>query len=167
MARRTSFKLPGLTTWVDNIKNEVSKAAAEEIVSDLQVSGPYWSGEFADAWVIKQGKTRVNATKKPSGPRRSTPASFNPKPITAPPPSGRKSVEYTIGNEMVYRDIALDLDPERVRWKGGQPPNTAPQNWYRTYVEAGELRQTLEKATDRVAKNPKIRGFQGPKAPPS
>ena len=68
---------------------------------------------------------------------------------------------------MAYRDIALDLDPERVRWKGGQPPNTAPENWYRTYVEAGELRQTLEKATDRVAKNPKIRGFQGPKAPPS
>lgn len=167
MARRTSFKLPGFTTWVDNIKNEVSKAAAEEIVRDLQVSGPYWSGEFADAWVIKPGRTRVNATREPSGPRRSTPASFNPKPVTAPAPIGRKSVEYTIGNEMAYRDIAMDLDPDRVRWKGGQPPNTAPRDWYRTYVEANELRRTLEKATNRAAKNPRIRGFQGPKAPPS
>lgn len=161
MARRTTFKLPGFRTWVDNIKNEVSKEAAEEIVRDLQVSGPYWSGEFADAWVIKSGRTRVGANRKPSGSRRSTPASFDPKPVAAPAPSGRKSVEYTIGNEMAYRDIAMDLDPERVRWKGGQPPNTAPKDWYRTYVEAGELRGTLEKATKRAAENPKIRGFSG------
>jgi hypothetical protein len=167
MARRTSFKLPGFTTWVDNIKNEVSKNAAEEIVRDLQVAGPYWSGEFADAWVIKPGKTRVSATRGRSGPGRSTPASFNPKTVAAPAPSGRKSVNYTIGNEMAYRDIAMDLDPDRLRWKGSEPPNTAPDNWYLTYVEAGELRDTLKKATNRAAKSPKIRGFRGPNTSPS
>ena len=44
MARRTGFSIPGLRTWVDNIKNEVSQKAAEQIVLDLKEIGPYRTG---------------------------------------------------------------------------------------------------------------------------
>jgi hypothetical protein len=160
MARRTSFKLPGLTTWVENIKNKVSQEAAEKIVDDLKQIGPYWSGDFESAWVVKPGKTRISANRQPSDERPSTPRARQITQVNVPPAQGRKSVDYTIGNEMVYRNIAMDLDPGRVRWKGGEPPNTAPQDWYRTYVEGGNLRLTLEQATARAAKDPKIRGFK-------
>ena len=160
MPRRTKFKLPGFSTYVKNIKNTVSREAAEQIVKDLKDIGPYWSGDFESAWVVKPGTTRVSATRQPSGERPDTARGRQTTPVSVPPARGRGNVEYTIGNEMVYRDIAMDLDPGRVRWKGGEPPNTAPQDWYRTYVEGGNLRLTLEQATARAAKDPKIRGFK-------
>jgi len=169
MARRTSFKLPGFTTWVENIKNTVSQEAAAQIVDDLKQVGPYWSGDFESAWVVKAGKTRINATREPSGEAPRTPRNQQITPVQIPKPVGRKSVEYTIGNEMVYRDVAMDLDPGRRRitnpW--GKDPAvpaqnpTAPQDWYRTYVEGGNLRLTLQQSTNRAAKDPKIRGFKG------
>ena len=46
MARKTNIKIPGLNAWIDNIKNELSENAARDIVIDLKIAGPYWSGEF-------------------------------------------------------------------------------------------------------------------------
>ena len=157
MARRTSFKLPGFTTWVDNIKNTVSKEAAEQIVNDLKEVGPYWTGDFESAWVVKPGTTRVSASRKPSGERPPAPRTRQVTPVSVPPARGRKNVEYTIGNEMEYRNVAMDLEPGRIKRGGNQ---TAEQDWYRTYVEGGNLRLTLQQATDRAAKDPKIRGFK-------
>ena len=157
MARRTSFKLPGFTTWVDNIKNTVSKEAAEQIVNDLKEVGPYWTGDFESAWVVKPGTTRVSASRQPSGERPLTPRGRQVTPVSVPPARGRKNVEYTIGNEMEYRNVAMDLEPGRIKGGGNE---TAEQDWYRTYVEGGNLRLTLQQATDRAAKDPKIRGFK-------
>jgi hypothetical protein len=157
MARRTSFKLPGFTTWVDNIKNTVSQEAAEQIVNDLKEVGPYWSGDFESAWVVKSGTTRVSANRQPSGERPPTPRGRQVTPVSVPPARGRKSTEYTIGNEMEYRNVAMDLEPGRIKGGGNE---TAEQDWYRTYVEGGNLRLTLQQATDRAAKDPKIRGFK-------
>ena len=166
MARRTTFKLPGLRTWVDNIKNEVSKEASEQIVRDLQVVGPFWSGTFANSWVIRSGDVRISATTPPPSAILVAPKSRRYVKVEAPEPKGRKSVYLTIGNTTSYRDLAMDLDPGRRRWRGGEPPNTAPQDWYRSYVEGGNLRLTLQQATKRVAADPKVRGYKGREGQP-
>ena len=176
MARRTTFKIPGLQTWVENIKNEVSQETAREIVKDLQFLGPWYSGDFGNNWVVKLGKTSIGATKD----RRPGFSFLNPdsdipnsKPGTTqaqmpgplggvPRPKGRKSIDYTIGNRMKYRNIAMDLEPGRVAGPGQKPKaNTAGQDWYVLYVEGGLLRKRLEQSTNRVANLPKIKGFNG------
>ena len=157
MARRTGFKIPGLRTWVDNIKNEVSQKAAEQIVLDLKEIGPYWTGTFEESWVVRPGDVRIPA----STPARERPAFAQPRkipPIQVAKPKGRKSVFFTIGNTAEYRNVALDLIPGRVKGGGN---DTAPQDWFRTYVEGGNLRLTLQQVTGRVAQDPKIRGFKG------
>ena len=172
MARRTTYKLPGVRTWVENIKNEVSQETAREIVKDLQFLGPWYSGDFGNNWVVRSGITSIGATKK----RRSsfeflTPDAARPnsKPGTTqaqmpgplggvPRARGRKSINYTIGNRMEYRNIALDLVPGR--YEDGKR-NTAIQDWYVLYVEGvsgASLRRRLEVSTNRVANLPKIKG---------
>ena len=161
MARRTGFKLPGLRTWVDNIKNEVSQKAAEQIVLDLKEIGPYWTGTFEESWEVRPGDVRIQATTR-AGERTPFPKPRRVNPIKADKPTGRKSVFFTIGNTTEYRDVALDLVPGRVKALGPAGGNeTAPQDWFRTYVEGGNLRLTLQQVTKRTAQDPKIRGFKG------
>ena len=157
MARRTGFSIPGLRTWVDNIKNEVSQKAAEQIVLDLKEIGPYWTGTFEESWVVRPGDVRIRASTEP----RERTAFAQPRKVTriqVAKPKGRKSVFFTIGNTTTYRNVALDLVPGRIKGGGNE---TAPQNWFRTYVEGGNLRLTLQQVTGRVAQDPKIRGFKG------
>lgn len=160
MARRTAFKLPGFRTWVDNIKNEVSQQAAEQIVLDLKEIGPYWTGTFEQSWVVRPGDTRIGATTIAKE-RTATPQTRQITPIRVAKPQGRKSVFFTIGNTTTYRNVAMDLEPGRVKAGGRE---TAPQDWFRTYVEGGNLRLTLQQVTNRVAQDPTIRGFRGPSA---
>lgn len=157
MARRTTFEIPGLKTWVQNIKNEVSQEAAREIVTELKERGPYWTGDFEEAWVVKLGSTRIRATRKGVPLRPRTPYTRQLTPVSIPQATGRKSISYTIGNEMEYRNIALDLEPGRITSETKNP--TAPQDWYRTYVEGGGLRSTLARATNRATRSTKVRGF--------
>jgi len=157
MARRTGFKLPGLRTWVDNIKNEVSREAAEQIVLDLKEIGPYWTGTFEESWVVRPGDVRIAAS-TPARERTPFPKQRRITPIKVAEPKGRKSVFFTIGNTTEYRNVALDLLPGRIKAGGNE---TAPQDWFRTYVEGGNLRLTLQQVTKRTAQDPKIRGFRG------
>ena len=157
MARRTGFKLPGLRTWVDNIKNEVSQKAAEQIVLDLKEIGPYWTGTFEESWVVRPGDVRIPATTR-AVERTPFPKPRRVNPIKVDKPTGRKSVFFTIGNTTQYRNVALDLLPGRIKAGGNE---TAPQDWFRTYVEGGNLRLTLQQVTKRTAQDPKIRGFKG------
>ena len=157
MARRTQFRIPGARTWVENIKNTVSEEAARQIVTDLKTIGPYWSGDFEAAWVVRAGDVRIRADKEPGGVRPASPLTRRVTSVAIPPAKGRKTIEYTIGNRMVYRDIALDLTPGRIKGGGRE---TAEQDWYRTYAEGGNLRLTLQQATNRAAKDPKIKGFR-------
>lgn len=157
MARRTTFRLPGLRTWVENIKNTVSEEAARIIVTDLKEIGPYWTGDFEEAWVVRAGDARIPASRRGVPTRPATPYVRQITPVRIPKAGGRKSITYTIGNEMEYRNIALDLVPGRIKSGGNE---TAPQDWYRQYVEGGNLQLTLEQATKRTAQNPKIKGFK-------
>ena len=160
---RTGFKLPGLTAWVERIKNVTAKEAAELIVSELQDDGPAWTGEFRNNWVIVTGTgKRIPATKETSynKEQRTNPRLEPKKTIKAPKFKGRKDNGYTIGNVMKYRDIALDLDPGGFRTAGAKQ-NTAPRDWYINFVQGGKMRQILEAATLKAAKDPTIRGFKG------
>jgi hypothetical protein len=158
MARRTTFKLPGLRTWVENIKNTVSEEAARQIVTDLKEIGPYWTGEFESAWVVRSGDVSIAANRpgKPNPPKFPQPRQLTS--VTIPRARGRKSISYTIGNAMSYRNVALDLEPGRIKGGGNE---TAVQDWYAQYIEGGNLRLTLEQTTARVAADPRIRGFRG------
>lgn len=157
MARRTTFRLPGLRTWVENIKNTVSEEAARTIVTDLKQIGPYWTGDFEAAWVVRAGDVRIRASRPAAAVRPARPSTRQVTPVSIPKAGGRKSISYTIGNEMVYRNVALDLVPGRIKGGGNE---TAPQDWYRQYAEGGNLRLTLEQATKRTAQDPKIKGFK-------
>ncbi len=167
----TGFKLPGFTSYVDRIKNVTAQEAAELIVSELQDAGPAWTGEFRNNWVIVTGAgKRIPAAKETSYVRRerltsSPPLYESKKTIKAPKSKGRANNGYTIGNVMRYRDIALDLDPGGWRTQpgpSGDPKNnTAPKDWYVNFVQGGKMREILEAATLKAAKNPKIRGFKG------
>ena len=159
---RTGFKLPGFTTWVERVKNVTAKEAAELIVSELQDDGPAWTGEFRNNWVIVTGTgKRIPATKETSynKEQRTNPRLEPKKTIKAPKFKGRKDNGYTIGNVMKYRDIALDLDPGGLRTAGAKQ-NTAPKDWYINFVQGGKMRQILEAATLKAAKDPTIRGFK-------
>ena len=160
---KTGFKLPGFTTWVERVKNVTAKEAAELIVSELQDDGPAWTGEFRNNWVIVTGTgKRIPATKETSynKEQRMNPRLEPKKTIKAPKFKGRKDNGYTIGNVMKYRDIALDLDPGGFRTAGAKQ-NTAPRDWYINFVQGGKMRQILEAATLKAAKDPTIRGFKG------
>ena len=164
---RTGFKLPGFTSWVERVKNVTAKEAAELIVEELQEDGPAWTGEFRNNWIIVTGTgKRIAATKETSYKKRErmNPSIEPRKKITAPKFKGRKDNGYTIGNVMKYRDIALDLDPGGWRTqptKNGPKRNTAPKDWYINFVQGGKMRQILEAATLKAAKDPTIRGFKG------
>jgi hypothetical protein len=118
---KTGFKLPGFTSWIDRVKNVTAQEAAELIVEELQDDGPAWTGEFRNNWVIVSGTgKRISATKESGYNRQQR---FNPRiearqKIKAPKLKGRGTSGYTIGNQMSYRDIALDLDPSGVRTDG-------------------------------------------------
>lgn len=163
---RTGFKLPGLTAYVERIKNVTAKESAELIVEELQKEGPAWTGEFRNNWVIVAGVgKRIPATKETSYNKieRMNPSLEPRKTITAPKFKGRRDNGYTIGNVMKYRDIALDLDPRGLRTqprKDGTPKlNTAPRDWYITFAQGGRLREILELATLKAQKDPTVRGF--------
>ena len=110
--RRTSFKIPGLTAWVDNIKNELSQETAREIVKDLQFLGPWYSGEFAKNWVVKSGQTSVGATKERTAFFRLPPGETTTKPggrNAMPGPSKRST---SCARSQV--DLLYDRQPDEV-----------------------------------------------------
>jgi hypothetical protein len=131
-----------------------------QIVRDLKVEGPFYTGEFEGAWRVELGDVEIAATRPASQVGKQS--SNAPTPIKGgvPEPSGRRSITYTIGNEMEYRDIAMDLDPGQFRTSGDKR-NTARKDWFRLYVEGGQMRKTLERVTQRTAQIPSIRDFQG------
>lgn len=167
MPRKTNIKIPGLNAWIDNIKNELSENAARDIVIDLKIEGPYWTGEFEKNWVVKRGAVGGSASKPSSYslaeglPERKERTITD---ITIPKATGRGDITYTIYNQMDYRDIALDLVPGRLN---GNPNDSyadqPPQDWYRTYVQT-RLRGRIEQTTGKVARLPKIANFKGGKA---
>ena len=156
------YKLPGLRKWLDVVSEETAKAGAAEIVDDLKRRGPYYSGHFEESWVVLGGDKRIPAdspnplseSEKWDG-RKSGAFPLNRRvtPVAIPD----NHTQFTIGNRADYRNIALDLTPGRV--EPGKA-NTAPQDWYVTYIQAGGMAAALERGTGVASRNPKVRGFK-------
>ena len=168
MARRASFGNSDFSNWINNIKNEVAEEASEAIIRQLQIKGPYWTGNFAGAWEARVGNVNIPADQKSLD--RDKDVNDDGKStrqietyVVEQAPKGRKgNLQYTIDNRMEYRDIAKDLVPDSTgSLRGEKPGRTAPLNWYRTYLEGGGLQTTLALATNRVAKKPEIKTFRG------
>ena len=161
MARITNVKIPGLNAYIDNVKNELSENAARDIVIDLKVIGPYWSGEFEANWLVKRGSVGGAANKKSAYgafPERKNRTITD---VFIPPARGRGNITYSIFNQMVYRDVALDLVPGRLNQSGKLSYSDQPGPfWYDKYV-ATQLRERLQKTTNKVARLPQIKNFKG------
>lgn len=161
------FNLAPIETWINNIKSEVAQEAADAIIRQLQIKGPYWTGSFAGAWEARLGKTPIPATENAVNRGDTFSAVAQPRQLETyivqeAPKNNRKNVEYTIDNRMVYRDVAKDLVPDATGLlRGNKPGRTAPLNWYTSYLQGGGLATTLALATNRVSKDPKIQQFKG------
>ena len=168
MPRRTNLNFGDIETWLTNISSQVAEEAVEQVVRNLKGRGPFWTGEFENGWEVRLGDVNIPATKK-RGEGRSLEQILNegPRPreisllragVDFPNAPKKEKITYTIDNEMEYRDIAKDLVTGRIKRGGNQ---TAPQNWYTTYIQGGSLATTLQLATGRVSADPKIKNFKG------
>lgn len=165
MPKQVKFDFGDLNTWINNISSETAEAAAEAITRQLKIRGPYWTGEFEEAWAVTLGED-IPANKQATGtiaeriangpqPRQITPLRAG---VDFPNAPKKEVVQYNIDNEMEYRDIAKDLQPGRIKGGGNE---TADQDWYETYIQGGGLETTLALATNRVSKDPKIKNYKG------
>ena len=165
MARQ--FRLPGFREWVGEIQQVTARQAAQDIVDQLIFLGPWYSGQFARNWVARVGDVRIPATVKPENNLRERTPRQVIKPPVVPSLKGtgpQKDVGYTINNRVTYRNIAMDLEPgrvERARFL------SAEQDWYRTYIEGGGMRLTLQGAVFAASQDPRIKGFVGKRAGPA
>ena len=165
-----SFGNKDFSTWVSNIKKDVAEDAAEAIIRQLQIKGPYWTGNFAGAWEARLGDVEIPADKESLDRDRDFRPDSQGRPVSqmetysvqSAPKDAKGNIEYTIDNRMEYRDIAKDLVPDSDgRLRGQKLGRTAPLNWYRTYLEGGGLQTTLALATNRVARKSEIKNFKG------
>jgi hypothetical protein len=124
-------------------------AAAQQVVQELRDAGPWWSGDFARAWTITAaGQTPPPAPARapfaPQTPRQTLPL------VAVPLITGRQFFlknRYTIVNTAPHAAIALDLIPGR--W-GEDRNNSAPLDWYLTYLNGGQLDQAIRLAAEPV-----------------
>jgi len=127
---------------------EISRETATQLVHDLQNRSPYWDGYFANEWVVRQGNVDVPALLKEANPSP-TPQSKDITYATVPDPKKEgNAFVYTIGNQMEYRAIAMDLVPGRNA--EGNKLNYVPKGWFETYSQGGEKLLVMQKATFRL-----------------
>ena len=113
---------------------------------------------------MKRGSTGVAATKKSQFDVTGEFPERKERDITdvyIPPATGRGNITYSISNAMKYRDVALDLVGGRLGKSGNISYADQPaQDWYQTYADT-QLRDRLQKSTNKVARLPKIKNFTG------
>ena len=142
---RIKVKFKGAAEFIDKAAREIVTEAAGEIVNELKEAGPYYSGDFERGWRVLPGDTPVPANlERPLFP---TPQqrTVSRTPIPSLRPGARAAM--TIGNRMEYREIAMDLIPGRVE-EGKN--NTAPQDWFTTYLQGGKMENTIRRAIKSV-----------------
>ena len=117
--------------------------AAEQVVRDLQETGPYWTGFFSDVWQVNAGNVAV----KPNiANPLDVPNTPNTKElVTIDVPESPNLGGYTIGNRAKYRLVAMDIVGDRSSRKG----KTAPKNWYDTYINS-KMRTVVNRSIQNV-----------------
>ena len=108
MARRVRFGNKDFSTWVSNIKSDVAEEAAEAIIRQLQIKGPYWTGNFAGAWEARLGDVEIPADKQSLDRDRETSCLTIRQPVSQMETYSVQlrqrmrgaNIEYTIDNRM-------------------------------------------------------------------
>ena len=160
MVQRRPIKLPGLREYLEEIQQVTAREAATQIVGRLQFLGPWYSGQFAKNWVVRVGDVRIPATVEqgPVNKRVPRPSEVPLPPVPSLRGTGKKKVVgYTIDNRTTYRRIAMDLVPGRTE---GALVISAPEDWYRSFIEGGGLRDVLASSVGKASQNPRIKGFK-------
>ena len=139
--------------WLNKVTDEILIESATQVVEDLKVDGPNFSGEFEDNWVVLPGKTDINGTKK-SGTRPKVARAPRVTKTAIPKP---RNNQLTIGNRMEYKLIAQDLVPGRIK-EGGT--GSANQDWYSLYL-ARKINNSLKEGVERASQNREIRNYKG------
>ena len=155
-----------LRDYVGLIVKKVAEQAAREITYDLKREGPYWTGDFEKAWVVRPGDVSIakegEARDLSNGiPERKSP-SYTEAEIPDVQPASKAVL--TIGNTSPYREIAMDLLPDKPRLfreDGSRKNNTAEPDWYVMYAQGKGLRDSAKKAIKLVQKDPSIKNFKG------
>jgi len=141
-----------------------ARHAAAEIMNDLALAGPNWSGEFANSWI-------ADAPGVGSGLETSYPYTIRSTPAL---PDTVKAVERNpkllISNTTFYAMQALDLEEGFFINPGTEPKGdvviegrrvgrmrtdivgadkitsraTAPRDWFTTYLNGGGMQKSLE-----------------------
>jgi hypothetical protein len=155
-----------LEAFANDVTQAIHAEAAEDIVHSLKYFGPYWTGEFEEAWVVLREGQRAkkrSAAREQRGekqPRKITPLKSMP---VAKGSRGR--FIFVIDNEMIYKAYALDLVPidtdDGPKLRGDFPGETSRlgRDWYRTYIEGGYLKEDLERAGFKVKNSPLVKGY--------
>ena len=147
-------ELKGVKQILELASQKLVEAAAAEIVDDLKDKGPYYTGHFEESWEVAPGAVNIPATSQ--HPLTNTqrwqgwktnqfPESRRRTPVRIP--EGESTL--TIGNRASYRDYAMDLLPGRV--EPGKN-NTAPKDWFVTYVQGGGLDQAIKRGARQAKK---------------
>ena len=149
------MKLKNLRNFIDIARKDIAEDVAETIVYDLKRAGPYYSGDFEEAWVVRAGDVNIPATRRPT----ERPDKARGKQITAvaiPDATIDNGVVYTIGNQMTYRAIAMDIVPGRIK-----NPDTASavQDWYALYVDGGVMAKHVAATTQKALSQAKKKAF--------
>ena len=147
----SGFRINGVYAAVNDLTQVLAREAANQIGKELANLSPQYSGDFANNWVIRPGNVPIPASTPAQAPRPKTrQPRQKPKIPVAPSLRGtgitaKTGIEYSIGNTMEYRDIAMDLKPgrvERARELG------APQDWYVMYLNSSNgLRRAIQYAS--------------------
>jgi len=149
------MKLQNLRNFIEIASKEIAEDVAETVVYDLKRVGPYYSGDFEESWVVRSGDVDIPANRRPV----ERPNKRRPRQVTAvaiPDATIQNGVVYTIGNQMVYRAIAMDIVPGRVK-----NPDTASavQDWYALYVDGGVMAKRVAATTKKALSQAKKQAF--------
>ena len=154
-------------TYLNQIRSTIAEKAVEDITTQLKIRGPYWTGEFEEAWEVTDGEpipadipasgTQDERQRKGKQPRQVTRLKAG---VDFPNARKKPLIKYNIDNRMEYRDIARDIIPYPPRIKGGGN-ETANQDWYVDYIQGGGLATTIQLSTGKTSQDPKIKNFKG------
>ena len=152
-------------TYLNRISSTLAEKAVEDITTQLKIRGPYWTGEFEEAWAVTTGKPIPADIPATGTQEERIAAGPQPRQVTRlkagvdfPNAPKKSPIKYNIDNRMEYRDIAKDIIPGRIKGGGNE---TATQDWYENYIQGGGLATTIQLATGKTSQDPKIKNFKG------
>ena len=152
-------------TYLNRISSTLAEKAVEDITTQLKIRGPYWTGEFEEAWAVTNGKPIPADIPATGTQEERIAAGSQPRQVTRlkagvdfPSAPKKGPIKYNIDNRMEYRDLAKDIIPGRIKGGGNE---TATQDWYENYIQGGGLATTIQLSAGKTSQDPKIKNFKG------